>query len=258
MNNYKLYVIILAGGIGKRMKSDLPKVLHLIGGIPMIIRIIETVNKLNPTKIIIVVGIHYERIKKVIDQYNFHNIEYAYQENPLGTGNAVKSTLHLLDNNERSINMILNGDCPLITFETLRELYTYFINHKNKLQITCIKLDDPTGNGRIILDKDGNFVRIIEEKDCTEMEKTIKLINCGIYIATTDILLTCIPKIRNLNAQNEYYLTDIVEIYKKVGGNIGLYELSPLKVLEIYNINTKDQLEYINFIMNKEMKNSTV
>lgn len=256
MNNFA--VTVLAGGQGKRMQSTLPKVLHLIKGVPMIVRIVEQVAKLNPYKIVIVVGKFKQQIEDVINTHlsKIANIiEYVVQEVPNGTGDAVKSTLHSLNVKQLTdgFNVILNGDTPCISYEMLNTLVNSFIENRSKsqLQITAIKLEDPTGCGRIIKDETGVFQKIVEEKDCTDEQLQIKLVNVGVYIATVTVITEYIPLIQNNNAQKEYYLTDIVELYKKDEtkeryNTVGLYELPESSVDEIVNVNTKEQLDILN------------
>ena len=239
------YITVMAGGLGKRMGSTIPKVLHLINDKPMLLMIIEQVRCFNPTKILIIVGQYRNIIEETLLKYTtLEDVEFVNQPIALGTGNAVFCTLDYLKPN--SINLILNGDTPLLQYTTLKNIYDNFIQNKYNLQITAINLDDPYGNGRIIKDTNDVFLKIVEEKDCNENERKINLVNCGIYIANTDVLKQFIPLITNNNSQNEYYLTDLVELYKKNPENIiGLYELSNDKALEIYNVNTKEQLDQL-------------
>jgi bifunctional N-acetylglucosamine-1-phosphate-uridyltransferase/glucosamine-1-phosphate-acetyltransferase GlmU-like protein len=242
-----LIITILAGGSGKRMNSELPKVLHLVNGIPMIVKLITEIINLNPYKIIIVVGKTKNIIISTIEKYfnvNNLNIIFAEQLIPLGTGNAVLSTLDILEDN--FINLIVNGDNPMLTVETINSAIKNFIINNSQLQITSIYANNPTGNGRIIL-YENEFHKIIEEKDCTDEQKKINLVNCGIYVANTNILKKYIPQINNNNAQNEYYLTDIVEICKNTNAiKITLFIIDKNKELEIININTREQLDHLN------------
>ena len=259
--NY-LCITILAGGLGKRMNSTLPKVLHKVNNKPMIVYIIETSLKLNPKKIMIVVGCYKDIIKETIDNYIQSDIiEYVLQETPSGTGDAVKSTLSsLLKSNENVNNIILNGDVPMLKYETIRDIYQFYLDSKSELLITTIKLKNPFGFGRICFKQNRQMDviniphmvnefekfqvdKIIEEKDCSPEEKLIDVVNCGIYITNKKTLLECIPQIKNNNAQKEYYITDIVHLCK--GMKIG-YILPENKFNEIYNINTADQLNYVN------------
>lgn len=247
MNNTNhLYVTILAGGEGKRMKSDLPKVLAKVRGESMIVRLLKQIIELNPDKILIVVGRHREIIRKEIEMHIESNkIIYVDQEFPLGTGDAVKNTLPHLRNLHID-NIILNGDVPMITSSTIKAIYDFYRERKSNFLITSINLENPTGNGRIIFDKEKNFSEIVEEKDCDQEQKKISLVNCGLYICNNTILSENIPLIKNSNAQKEYYLTDLVKIYRERNkdGKIDLYILPSEKEIEIYNINTKEQLRY--------------
>ncbi len=252
-----MIVIIMAGGLGKRMGSDLPKVLHPVVHLsephklkPMLIRVINTAKELNPEKIFIIVGKFKDQIvnsvNNFIDQNTIKLIEYVEQTEALGTGHAVKCVLpYLTESNVKCI--ILSGDVPIISTETLKKLIGFENDLTNRLLVT--NLEDPTGCGRIIL-QDGKIIKIVEQKDCTEEEKQIKLVNCGIYQINSRDLHNLLPKITSNNKSNEYYLTDIVDLM--ITNNIGIeyYELPSHKHYEIKNVNTqKDLLDLNNFIL---------
>lgn len=245
----KLYITLLAGGMGKRMESTLPKVLHKVKGVAMIVRVLNQVIALNPYKIIIVVGKFYNEIiteieKNIIDDRIF----YIDQLKPLGTGDAVKCTLDTLPSN--ITNIILNADNPMISVNTLSEIYNSHIRKKSLFSITTINLKDPSGSGRIMFNDKDCLKQIIEEKDCTESQKLIKTINCGIYVISSNILKKYIPLINNNNSQKEYYLTDLIQIYiDQTGNDVDIHHLSDDKFIEIYNVNTKKQLEEIESII---------
>lgn len=240
-----LYITIMAGGQGKRMMSELPKVLHKVNGEAMIVRLIREVLQLNPEKILIVVGKFKDQIKTEIEKnITIDNIEYVDQIVPLGTGDAIKCTLGVLSNTNVN-NLILNGDVPLIRFETINEIYQNHLKSNTEFTITSIDSSNPTGSGRIIIDNN-IFQEIIEEKDCTSEQRKINLINCGIYICCSSVLHNYIPLIDNNNVQKEYYLTDLVKIYRQFTQKIiNLHILSREKEIEIYNINTREQLEFV-------------
>ena len=252
----------MAGGLGKRMESDLPKVLHKVNGIfdqtqtlktqlicqsydelskPMIVHVINTSLKLNPTKIFIVVGAYKNIIEQTINQYIKKNdlIEYVIQEQALGTGHAIKCCLDKLINYTNLSTIILSGDVPLISLDTIINL----TNGSNKLLVT--KLSNPYGCGRIVL-SDNKLVKIVEEKDCDEEQKLINLVNCGIYQINSNVLLELIPKINSNNKAKEYYLTDIIDLMVQGGFTLDYYELDQSKQYEIKNINTKKDLEELN------------
>jgi len=260
-SNPQLCITILAGGNGTRMndklpvEDHLPKVLHIVANEPMLVKIINTCKKFNPGKIIIVVNPQtVDIIKETLRQYlsveTCSNLLFATQEIPQGTGQAVLKSMDLLSICKKSgarHNMILNGDTPCLKYFTLIDAYINFLSKYktsiNNLQITSISLDNPMANGRIV--HSNQTIEIVEYKDCTEEQKNIKEINVGIYIADIDLLFKCIPKIDNKNKQGEYYLTDIVNLSNKHEYNTILYQLNKSKQLEIFNINTREDLNYI-------------
>lgn len=240
-----MFVIIMAGGLGKRMNSVIPKVLHKVNGIPMLVRIISEARLLNPEKILVIVGKYKYAIKKTLKQYfmdNIDDIKFINQEEALGTGHAVQCCKTYLDNKNDTKILILSGDTPLITSSTMTDLLNY--DGENKLMTTI--LDDPFGNGRIYRNELDDFVKIIEEKDCSNEEKKINEVNCGIYVFNKNILCKYISYLDNNNIQNEYYLTDIIQIIKNYGYCVNIYPLPKNRQYELTNINTKEQLDIIN------------
>lgn len=242
MNNLsKLHVLILAGGLGKRMKSDLPKVLHKLMGKPMLVRVIETAYSIQPEKIFLIVGKYESIIRKTLAQYiSLDNIVFVNQSEALGTGHAVQCALpNLLKLPKNDRILILSGDVPLLKEDTMKSMFSS--THSVNLLTTLY--DNPYGYGRIIT-KNGDFLKITEEKDCNEEERKIKEINAGVYSFESDVLCKYLPKITNNNAQKEYYLTDIFEIIlSNENIEIGLIQLPKDKSLELIGINTKEQLE---------------
>jgi UDP-N-acetylglucosamine diphosphorylase/glucosamine-1-phosphate N-acetyltransferase len=237
--NENLNVVIMAGGLGKRMESDIPKVLHKILNKPLIVHVIEESVKLMPKKIIIVVGKYRDIIKKTIDEY-LPNIQviYVYQPEALGTGNAIQCCIEELQSDPSDLTLILSGDVPFLKYETMVDI----IKDTNKVKIAATELADPTGYGRIIL-HNSQFEKIVEEKDCSTEQKQIKLINCGIYSFNTEVLCKHLPSLSNDNAQKEYYLTDIIEIIKiNEDINVQLCNIEKEKHYQIMGINTKQQL----------------
>jgi len=238
-----MIVLIMAGGLGKRMNSQLPKVLHELDGKPMIYYVINQALKLNAEKIIIIVGKYKAIISETINNFfPNNNFVYIIQNQPLGTGNAIQSTIDYLQSNFSSKTknvLILSGDVPLISNETLTNLLL------TPDTILVAKLDNPDGCGRIIFSNDTleNVFKIIEHKDCSPDQLTINITNCGIYNMKLSTLVDTIPFITNNNAANEYYLTDMIEIANKKNIYINSYLLSENKNYEIANINTKEDLE---------------
>lgn len=234
-------VLVLAGGLGKRMNSDLPKVLHKLHNKTLIQNVIETANSLSPSpdKIGIIVGKYKDQIEKsineTVDKDIISKIEYIIQEEPKGTGHAVQCASEFIKNYNRIL--VLSGDVPLITEKTL----TSMVNLDSKCTILVNELENPTGYGRIkqLENNESNQVKIIEEKDCTNEEKLIKVINSGIYCFESNLLLKYLPKLECNNAQNEYYLTDIVTFYD----NVKLIKSKNNN--EILGVNNTEQLEQL-------------
>jgi len=230
------HAIIMAGGEGKRMNSNIPKVLHCVIDEEMIVSIIRKVITLNVSKIYIVCGRHIDTIKKCIQERigDTYDIVFVNQSVPLGTGDAVKQCLPYLQKHNNNVNvLILNGDTPLIDV-SLNE----FVKHTTpSLMITS--LSNPFGQGRIIMNSDGKFDRIIEEKDANADEKKVNLVNCGVYHVSSKYLLKYIPLIDNQNAQNEYYLTDLCKFIKD---ELSLFILPKSLQYELMNVNTQQEL----------------
>lgn len=241
-NHKNSVILIMAGGLGKRMNSEVPKVLHLINNKPMIVEIIETSLKLNIHKIGIIVGKYYAVIKETLEQYLDTNviaskISFIMQNEPLGTGHAILCCKNFLEKMPSYIYnvCILSGDVPLISVESINNL----LNDTEFCNILIANIDEPSGYGRIVLENN-KISKIVEEKDCTEEEKQIKFINGGIYTFNIKVLLQYIDKIDNNNKQNEYYLTQLFEVFVKnyIPINYKIVE----NILEISGVNDQQQL----------------
>lgn len=236
----EIIAIIMAGGLGKRMCSDLPKVIHKINNKPLLVYVIEETKLINPKKILIIVGKYHDIIKKTLSEYmSLENIHFIIQPEALGTGHAIQCCRDELLQYQNTNIVILSGDTPLIKHTTIKDIFNHFQNVK----IVTTIMENPFGYGRII-DKNGIFERITEEKDCNDNEKCIKKVNCGIYAFNSYLLCKYLPLLTNHNAQKEYYLTDIIELIKngeKI--NIELFNIPKEQQIEIMGVNTKEQLE---------------
>ncbi len=236
----------MAGGLGKRMKSELPKVLHPVGGLPMLSHGVKRALSLEGIKSLhIVVGQYQpvidETLKKTLEPGEYARVKYAIQETPLGTGHAIQCALpHLRKVGESGDRvLVLSGDVPLITRDTLEGLLTR--TGGNDFTLLANRPEDPTGCGRVLLTEDGAFDRIVEEKDATAEQRKVRLSNCGIYVFRLGPLLRELPKINNNNAQSEYYLPDVVPLINN-GKNGAIYELSSEADYQVMNINNPEQL----------------
>ncbi len=234
----QLGIVILAAGKGTRMKSDLPKVLHTINNKSMLSCVLETASKIADNKIVVVVGHQAEKVKQKIGSR--FKVAFAIQQNLLGTGDAVKAALPLLPDDVKTV-LVLCGDVPLIRERTLADFVKKHDRMDNDLTVLAVKLDNPTGYGRIILDGNEGLVCIKEEADASETEKTISLINAGIYCISKAFLFTALDLIDSNNAQKEYYLTDIVGIAREKRARIGYVTGQNPK--EIMGVNTLDELK---------------
>jgi UDP-N-acetylglucosamine diphosphorylase/glucosamine-1-phosphate N-acetyltransferase len=235
----KLIITILAGGLGKRMNSTFPKVLHLIFDKPMLVHVIEQARELRPNKIFVIVGKYKDVIISMLKQFiAIDDLEFVLQPEPLGTGHAIQCCKPYLENCEDSTTIILSGDVPLIQSSTISDL----LQSCSAISMITTHLKDPKGYGRII-ENNGQFVKIVEEKDCSAEEKLVQKVNCGIYAINTNLICKYINNLTNNNSQKEYYLTDIIEIIKNDEQiNVNTYDIPAEKQHEIMGVNTLEQL----------------
>jgi bifunctional UDP-N-acetylglucosamine pyrophosphorylase/glucosamine-1-phosphate N-acetyltransferase len=218
--------------MGKRMQSDLPKVLHALAGKPLLSHVIDTARQLSPSRCCVIFG---HGGDKVPSQLAADDLQFVLQEPQLGTGHAVMQAVSKL--NEDQPTLVLYGDVPLTTVATLRILTEKAGN--DKLAILTIAMDDPTGYGRIVREQN-KIVRIVEQKDATEIERQIHEVNTGILVAPTRQLKDWLSRLSNHNAQGEYYLTDIVALAVK--DNVVIESAQPSHAWETLGVNSKVQL----------------
>ena len=224
-------VVILAAGLGKRMHSDLPKVLHPLAGKPLLAHVVATARSLKPGLICIVYGHGGERVRAALGQ---DDLIWAKQEPQLGTGHALAQALPHL--NPKVSTLVLYGDVPLIRAETLRSLCQAA---GKGLALLTVELDDPRGYGRIIRSR-GAIRRIVEEKDATKAERALREINTGIMVLPTARLKTWLGRLSNKNAQKEYYLTDLIAA--AVADKVPVSSAQPGAPWETLGVNSKAQL----------------
>ena len=225
-------VVILAAGMGKRMQSDLPKVLHPLAGKPLLSHVVDTARQLNPSRVCVVYGHGGDLVPT---QLAAGDLRFVLQAPQLGTGHAVMQAAAALD--DEAPTLVLYGDVPLTSRQTLQTLVDKA--GKEKLAVLTVELEDPTGYGRIVREAD-RIVRIVEQKDATPAERAIREVNTGILVAPTRALKSWLGQLSNHNAQQEYYLTDIIAMAVKDG--IPVESAQPAHVWETLGVNSKQQL----------------
>ncbi len=230
----ELAVVILAAGEGTRMKSKLPKVLHPLAGTPMIKYVLDIALQLGAQKILVVVGHQVDKVKQELKDYP---VEFVLQAEQSGTGDAVKRVKRHLHNFQGTI-LILNGDTPLITRETLAGLVAQHGQYPVTMLTTI--LENPYGYGRIIRDSYGDVRGIVEEKDASSEQKLVQEICSGIYCFEGKVLFETLEEITPNNVQKEYYLTDVIGICRKK--EIPIHTHSAIDPLEVLGINDRVQL----------------
>jgi bifunctional UDP-N-acetylglucosamine pyrophosphorylase / glucosamine-1-phosphate N-acetyltransferase len=231
-------VVILAAGMGKRMQSALPKVLHPLAGKPLLSHVIDTARSLAPAKLCVIYGHGGAAVLAALDSHKARggiDISAALQEPQLGTGHAVMQALPVLD--DASPTLVLYGDVPLTSAASLRALVD--AAGQDKLGILTVVQADPFGLGRIVREN-GRIVRIVEEKDASAEQRQIKEINSGIMCIPTAHLKAWLGRLQNNNAQGEYYLTDIVA--QAVADGVEVVSAHPSAEWEVLGVNSKVQL----------------
>ena len=229
-NSEKLNVVILAAGKGTRMYSSVPKVLHRLAGIPLLSHVINTARLLKPASICVVYGHGGEAVPAA---FSGGDLRFALQEPQNGTGHAVQMALpHLKEDGN---TLILYGDVPLIGIATLEKLAK-----SEGMTLLTAQMSNPHGYGRIVRDASGSIARIVEEKDATKEEQEITEVNTGILVAPTIKLKSWLSRLKNDNAQKEYYLTDVVEMAAREG--IRITSVHPQRTWEVMGVNNKAQL----------------
>ncbi len=232
-----LAVTIMAAGKGTRMKSSKAKVLHELNGLTLIEHVLNAAKKLNPEKIVLIVGHQADMVKQATNRYE---LKYALQEPQLGTGHAVMQSKEPLAGFEGHV-LVLSGDVPLVTFETLNNLLSHHINAQATATVLTTELEDPTGYGRVVRNDEGTeVIKIVEHKDATETEKAIKEINSGIYVFKKSELFDALHQVDNNNAQGEYYLPDVFKLFFKAQLKVSAVKTKNFN--EIRGINTVEQL----------------
>jgi bifunctional UDP-N-acetylglucosamine pyrophosphorylase / glucosamine-1-phosphate N-acetyltransferase len=252
-NEQKLLdVLVLAAGLGTRMRSDLAKVLHQIDSRPLVNHVCRTALALAPRKIYVVIGHQGEDVKKaVLEELDEEHSEFVWQRQQLGTGDAVNAAREFLAEEDSTL-LVLSGDVPMIRAETLAALVQQHYNHRGRgaaCTILTVRLDDPSGYGRIVRDEGGVFSKIVEQKDASDDERKIKEINSGIYCFNTRKLFAALSSVQNNNSQGEYYLTDVPALLRDAGEDVSLYHHADAR--EVAGINNRAELADLERILTR-------
>src|SRR5690349_2729529 len=234
-----LNVLIMAAGLGTRMKSNRAKVLHELGGRPLIAHVARTAASLAPQRIYVVVGHQAEEVEQASIAEVGELAAAVLQAQQRGTGDAVESARAQVENSD-SLLLVLSGDVPLIKAETLRKLIEQHRASGAACTILAVRLENPTGYGRIVRDEHGRFQRIVEQKDATEEERQVREINSGIYCFETADLFAALRRLEPKNQQGEYYLTDVAEIMLANGRKVDVFVHNDAR--EVSGINTRAEL----------------
>ncbi len=232
-------VIVLAAGNGRRMESALPKVMHKVGGKSMLDRVLTNAKQVSNEVILV----HSWQLEEYIAHYK-DTCKFVLQPEPLGTAHAVYSALDLIDDNK--IVAVLYGDNPLITADIINDLLEYLVSTNSAITTLCFKRDNPGQYGRIVIDKLGNFLKIVEFKQATSEELAVTICNSGIMVFAEGILNKYLPSIfsEEIDKSKELYLTELVKIVKDSGKKVS-YLLSSNHDIVI-GVNTKQELEEAN------------
>ena len=239
-----LAIAILAAGKGTRMRSSLPKVLHRLCGLTLVENVLASTTLVNPTHKIAIVGYEAEQVKTALAEVP--DIEFVEQAEQLGTGHAVQQVIPALEGFEGNL-LVLNGDVPLLTPETVESMLKTHSDNHNAATILTAQMDDPTGYGRVFCNDDLIVEEIIEHRDCTDAQRKNNRTNAGIYCFSWSALMTILPHLKADNDQNEYYLTDVIK------------DLSPVMAMdvspkEVAGINNRKQLSEAEAVMQKRIK----
>jgi bifunctional UDP-N-acetylglucosamine pyrophosphorylase / glucosamine-1-phosphate N-acetyltransferase len=240
-------VAILAAGRGTRMKSRLPKVLHSLGGRSLLERVLDCANRVQPSRILVIVGYGSDAIKESLAKAA--NVEFVEQREQLGTGHAVQQLMPHLPNFSDDL-LILNGDVPLLRPETLDTLLQVHRSNQNAATILTAQLPDAKGYGRVFCDGQNLVTQIIEDRDCTPAQRQNRRVNAGIYCFRWSALAKVLPKLQSNNDQQEYYLTDVVSYLDPVMAvDVADYQ-------EILGINDRKQLAVAYDILQTRVKDN--
>ncbi len=233
----KIKAVILAAGKGTRMKSDLHKVLHKIYDRCIIDYVCDACEDADASEIYIITGYKKEQVEAHVSATR-NNVKFCFQENQLGTGHAVMQAEKYIEDDD--LVVVINGDQPLISSQTIKSLVSFCDQGNYGGAVLSGIVDEPGSLGRVIRDNNGNLSKIVEKKDCDELEEKVKEVNIGVYCFNGKLLKSSFSKLDDNNAQGEYYITDIPAHIKKAGYNFGVYTMPDMS--EFQGVNSREEL----------------
>jgi len=236
----KRAAVILAAGKGTRMPtSDIPKVMHTVGGKPMVAHVVEAIRGVCDDRVYVVVGYKSEQ---VVEALKDSPVRFVYQREQLGTGHAVVQCEEALDGFSGTV-IVLNGDVPCLRAETIENFARFHDSEGAAATVLTALVEVPKGYGRIVRASDGSLLAIVEEKDATREQREIREINSGLFCFEKDKLFEALSTTDRDNAQKEYYLTDVIRVLKRRGEPVRAYRVDD--PWEVSGVNTEDELKAV-------------
>jgi bifunctional UDP-N-acetylglucosamine pyrophosphorylase/glucosamine-1-phosphate N-acetyltransferase len=231
---------VLAAGLGTRMKSRQAKVLHQLDGRPLIVNVCRAAASLNPRMIYVVIGYQAEEVRAAVEsEFGSAQVKFVNQVEQRGTGDAVTAAKDALARADSTI-LILSGDVPMVRTETLRKLIKQHATDNVPCTMLTVRLENPAGYGRVVRNEGGLFAKIVEHRDATEEERQIREVNAGIYCFDSRELFAALERVKPVNQQGEYYLTDVPRILREEGQEVGIYQHADAR--EVSGVNTRAEL----------------
>jgi UDP-N-acetylglucosamine diphosphorylase/glucosamine-1-phosphate N-acetyltransferase len=225
--------------MGKRMQSDLPKVLHAVGGRPMVLQVIDAVKANGASPIVVITGYQAERVEAACAN---SGVVFARQSEQLGTGHAVMQAEPALAGYAGTV-VVLNGDVPGLRPQTIRDFIAYHESERASATVLTALIDDPSGYGRIVRDGRGILRSIVEQKDATPEERAIREINSGLFCFEAEELFSALKRVTRRNAQNEYYITDVIGLLAGEGKRVAAWRIDDAR--EVAGVNNPDELDAV-------------